>query len=103
MRQDEHCWVSVITRPDMGAAGSCFRLARQLLHRESDRNPDDDLDRDALDDKNEPILGRLRPGMSVEPTIDTRPMAPSTCPAVVSGIHVTGQGRQQFISYWLRC
>jgi len=24
-------------------------------------------------DKNEPLLGRLRPGMSVEPTIDTRP------------------------------
>jgi membrane fusion protein (multidrug efflux system) len=26
-------------------------------------------------DKNEPLLGRLRPGMSVEPTIDTRPIA----------------------------
>jgi multidrug resistance efflux pump len=31
-------------------------------------------------DKNEPLLGRLRPGMSVEPTIDTRPIsaAPSS-------------------------
>jgi membrane fusion protein (multidrug efflux system) len=26
-------------------------------------------------DKNEPLLGRLRPGMSVEPTIDTRPIS----------------------------
>jgi membrane fusion protein (multidrug efflux system) len=26
-------------------------------------------------DKNEPLLGRLRPGMSVEPTIDTRPVS----------------------------
>jgi membrane fusion protein, multidrug efflux system len=26
-------------------------------------------------DKNDPLLGRLRPGMSVEPTIDTRPMS----------------------------
>jgi membrane fusion protein, multidrug efflux system len=31
-------------------------------------------------DKNDPLLGRLRPGMSVEPTIDTRPIsaAPSS-------------------------
>jgi membrane fusion protein (multidrug efflux system) len=31
-------------------------------------------------DKNEPLLGRLRPGMSVQPTIDTRPIsaAPSS-------------------------
>src|SRR5580700_6156250 len=31
-------------------------------------------------DKNEPLMGRLRPGMSVEPTIDTRPIsfAPSS-------------------------
>jgi membrane fusion protein (multidrug efflux system) len=26
-------------------------------------------------DRNEPLLGRLRPGMSVEPTIDTRPVS----------------------------
>jgi membrane fusion protein (multidrug efflux system) len=26
-------------------------------------------------DKNDPLLGRLRPGMSVEPTIDTRPIS----------------------------
>jgi membrane fusion protein (multidrug efflux system) len=26
-------------------------------------------------DKDEPLLGRLRPGMSVEPTIDTRPVS----------------------------
>jgi membrane fusion protein, multidrug efflux system len=26
-------------------------------------------------DQNEPLLGRLRPGMSVEPTIDTRPVS----------------------------
>jgi membrane fusion protein, multidrug efflux system len=26
-------------------------------------------------ERNEPLLGRLRPGMSVEPTIDTRPVS----------------------------
>ena len=32
-------------------------------------------------DKNEPLLGRLRPGMSVEPTIDTRPPSAAPSPA----------------------
>src|SRR5271163_360784 len=31
-------------------------------------------------DKNEPLLGRLRPGMSVEPTIDTRPISAAPSP-----------------------
>lgn len=35
-------------------------------------------------DKNEPLLGRLRPGMSVEPTIDTRPMSAAPSPASAS-------------------
>ncbi len=35
-------------------------------------------------DKNEPLLGRLRPGMSVEPTIDTKPRAAAPSSASVS-------------------
>ena len=32
-------------------------------------------------DPHDPLVGRLRPGMSVEPTIDTKPARPDGCAA----------------------
>jgi membrane fusion protein, multidrug efflux system len=50
--------------------------------------------------KNDPLLGELRPGMSVEPTIDTKPRASSTArPVVGQPAKFTALGA---LTEWLR-